>query len=262
MIITIYKVDENLRKKLFSMFENMDNTMILSYLQGHMGHAWVDDLENPTAVQVVVGDFLFYAGNPNTKGAEELLYNLPEDSLVIVNTDEWKKRIETIHKGSIEKFKRYAFKKNAKYLHCDHIQSFLKALPEGYELKKVDKTLAYDPSFQELSEDFISQFKSIDDYINRGTGYCILCDGQVVCGASSYSIYDDGIEIEIDTHPNHRRKGLATIAASALILDCLDRGIYPSWDAANLQSVNLAQKLGYVLDDAYDTYYIRNIRHI
>ena len=236
--------------------------MILSYLQGHMGHAWADDPEIPTVAQVVVGDFIFYAGNPNTKGAEELLYNIPEDSLVIVNTDKWKNRIETTYKGSIEKFQRYAFKKNAEYLHCDHIRSFLNELPKGYELKKVDKTLAYDTSFQELSEDFTSQFESIDDYINRGIGYCILNDGQVVCGASSYSIYEDGIEIEIDTHPNHRRKGLATIAASALILDCLDRGIYPSWDAANLQSVNLAQKLGYVLDNAYDTYYIRNIRNI
>lgn len=252
----IYKADINLRKQLFSMFKDMNDTMILSCLQGHMGTAWVDDTIKPTAVQILVGIFVFYAGNPHAKGANELLTNLPKDSLVIVNTDEWKNSIETIHKGSIEKFQRYAFKKNPEHLDCNYIRSFLSTLPEGYELKKVDVSLAHDPSFQELSEDFISQFDSIDDYIHKGTGFCILHNGQIVCGASSYSVYDNGIEIEIDTHPEHRRKGLATVAASALILNCLDRGKYPSWDAANLISAAFAQKLGYVLEEPYDTYYI------
>lgn len=111
-------------------------------------------------------------------------------------------------------------------------------------------------SLQNLSEDFTGQFNSIDDYVNRGLGFCILHQGKVVCGASSYSVYNGGIEVEIDTHPEHRRKGLATVAASALILCCLEKGIYPSWDAANLTSVALAEKLGYILDKPYDTYYI------
>ena len=31
------------------------------------------------------------------------------------------------------------------------------------------------------------------------------------------------------------------IVASAIILDCLDRGKYPSWDGANSESVELAK---------------------
>ncbi len=68
--------------------------------------------------------------------------------------------------------------------------------------------------------------------------------GEVVCGASSYSIYDSGIEIEVATNYNHRRKGLATIVSAALILDCLEKEIYPNWDAANTTSAKLAEKLG------------------
>ncbi len=252
----IYEMDINSRRKLFPMFKNMNDTMILSCLQGHMGTAWADDFENPTVAQISVGIFVFYAGDPNAKAAEELLYNLTENVLVIVNTDEWKNLIETIHEGRIEKFQRYAFKKNVKYLDRNHMQVFLSTISEGYELKKIDSSIVHEPSFHKLSEDFTSQFESLDDYINKGVGYCILHNGQVVCGASSYSVYDDGIEIEIDTHPDHRRKGLATVASSALILDCLDRGKYPNWDAANMDSVNLAQKLGYVLEEPYDTYYI------
>ena len=112
----IYELSNDLRKKLIPMFDGMDSTIILSCLQGHMGTALVDDLENPTVAQVTVGIFVFFAGNPNTKIAEELLYNLSEYSLAIVNTEEWKNRIETIHKGSIEKFQRYKFNKNPEHL--------------------------------------------------------------------------------------------------------------------------------------------------
>ncbi len=252
----IYKAGTNIREQLSSMFKNMSDTMILSYLQGYMGTAWVNDLINPTVAQIIVGVFVFYAGDPYAKGTEELLKNLPKDNIVIVENDEWKSRIETAYKGYIDKFQRYAFKKNPDYLDYNHIQSFLGKLPAEYELRKVDKALAYDPSLQEVSEDFTSQFNSIEDYINKGIGYCILRKEKIVCGASSYSVYDDGIEIEIDTHPDYRRKGLATVAAAALILDCLERGKYPSWDAANLVSVSLAQRFGYVMEEPYDAYHI------
>lgn len=252
----IYEADINVRKKLVPMFENMDSTIVLSCLQGHMGTAWVDNLENPKVAQVTVGIFVFYAGNPNTKEAEELLFNLPDYTLAIVNNDEWKLLIEKVHKGSTEKFQRYRFEKVPEHLDVSYIKNLLSTLPEGYELKKIDKTIVNEPSFHELSEDFISQFNSIEDFLDRGVGFAILIEGKAVCGATSYSIYDDGIEIEVATHPDHIRKGLATITASALILDCLNRGIYPSWDGANIESVKLAQKLGYIFKESYDTYFI------
>lgn len=118
------------------MFENMDSTIVLSCLQGHMGTAWVDNLENPKVAQVTVGIFVFYAGNPNTKEAEELLFNLPDYTLAIVNNDEWKLLIEKVHKGSTEKFQRYRFEKVPEHLDVSYIKNLLSTLPEGYELKK------------------------------------------------------------------------------------------------------------------------------
>ncbi|WP_255551618.1 GNAT family N-acetyltransferase [Sporosarcina sp. E16_8] len=147
----------------------------------------------------------------------------------------------------IEKFRRYRFEKNPEHLNRTHIQNLMSSIPVGFEIKKVDDEIANEPSFYELSEDFVSQFESIDDFIKRGVGYAILHEGKVVAVATSFSVYDSGIEIEIATHPEYRRKGLATIVASALILDCLDSGKYPSWDGANSESVELAKKLGYVL---------------
>lgn len=240
------------------MFQDFNNVVLLSYLQGHMGNAWVNDLENPKVAQITVGIFTFYAGDSNAKETEELLRNIPERILVIVNSDEWKKRLETFHERKIDKFLRYKFKRNAEMFNRLKLQSFITALPKGYELRKIDEHIANDPTLHNVSEDFTSQFRSIDDYVNRGTGYCILYNGEVVCGASSYSIYDDGIEIEVATDLDHRRKGLATVVSAALILDCLENGKYPNWDAANSTSAKLAEKLGYVFDKAYDTYFVNN----
>ncbi|MDD7004979.1 MAG: GNAT family N-acetyltransferase, partial [Clostridiales bacterium] len=40
------------------------------------------------------------------------------------------------------------------------------------------------------------------------------------------------------------------------ILECLDRGLYPSWDAQNLGSLSLAKKLGYEFSHEYPAYEI------
>ena len=66
--------------------------------------------------QVTVGIFTFYAGDPNTKETEELLRNIPERILVIVNSEEWKQRLETFHERKIDKFLRYKFKRNPEVL--------------------------------------------------------------------------------------------------------------------------------------------------
>lgn len=73
-------------------------------------------------------------------------------------------------------------------------------------------------------------------------------------GASSYTFYRDGIEVEIDTREDERRKGLALACGAKLILECLARKLYPSWDAHNSGSLALAEKLGYRFDKEYPTY--------
>ena len=82
----------------------------------------------------------------------------------------------------------------------------------------------------------------------------ILKDGRIVSGASSYTRYREGIEIEVDTVEEERRKHLATAVCAALILRCLREGLYASWDAQNLNSVRLSEKFGYVFDHEYTAY--------
>ena len=93
-----------------------------------------------------------------------------------------------------------------------------------------------------------------EQYLKIGRGMVIIKDGNIVAGASSYTRYNEGIEIEVDTVEAERRKHLATIVCSALILECLNEGLYPSWDAQNMNSVHLAEKLGYEFAHEYVAY--------
>ena len=88
------------------------------------------------------------------------------------------------------------------------------------------------------------QYADFAMYRKYGLGVIIMKDGEPVSGASSYSGYIGGIEIQIDTREDHRRKGLARICGAKLILECLKRGWYPSWDAQNMWSVALDRKAG------------------
>jgi len=120
----------------------------------------------------------------------------------------------------------------------------------------IDEALYHVTQSEKWSRDFCSQFSSFSDYHKNGLEFVVLHDNRPVCGASSYTYYSGGIEIEIGTVQAHRRKGLATACAAQLILECLGRQLYPSWDAADSESMALAEKLGYHLDSEYVTYKI------
>ncbi|WP_208560590.1 GNAT family N-acetyltransferase [Marinilactibacillus kalidii] len=252
----IKKVPEQKRRLVEPFFKQFDDTMIRTYLEGHMGEAWVDDLDQPTAAQITVSVFTFFSGDARSTAAEALLKNVPEDVLVIVETDEWKQELESVHAGHYEKYSRYRFEQSQVVLDPKHLKAIIDQLPSAYTLRKIDKAVIEMPSLHHLSPDFTGNFESAEDYLDRGIGYVVIHEDKVVSGASSFSIYDGGIEIEVGTDEGYRRQGLAAIVSAALIRDCLYQNRYPNWDAENIGSAKLAQSLGYSLKEPYDTYYV------
>ena len=104
--------------------------------------------------------------------------------------------------------------------------------------------------------DGVANYPDYEQYRQYGLGVVILKDDEIVSSCSSYSGFEKGIEIEVDTREDYRRKGLACVCAARLILECLDRGWFPSWDAQNKMSVGLSEKLGYHFDKEYTAYEI------
>lgn len=243
------------RKRIFYLFEGREDSLIWSCLQGYMGQAWADDNEYPESAQIIVGDFCFFAGRPN----ENLVKHIPvdfqsKDILMVPDNEAWEKMIVKVYGQKARGFARYAIKKEKDVFDRDYLTSLVKGLPAQYKLQKIDGEMYKKLLSSGWSRDFCSQFLSYERYQRLGFGFTVLFHDEPVSGASSYAVYDGGIEIEVDTKNGYRRRGLAQVCAARLILECLDRGLYPSWDAHNLQSVALAEKLGYHTDKPYVTY--------
>ncbi len=153
---------------------------------------------------------------------------------------------------------RYAIRKDTVF-NRERLEAIVASLPEGYELKRIDGELYEACLENEQFEDNVGNFASKEEFLELGRGFAILKDGEIVSVASSYTVYREGIEVEIDTEEEYRRQGLASVAGAALILSCLDDGLYPSWDAANPESVHLAEKLGYEFSHEYPTYWLEEV---
>ena len=235
--------------KVKELFKGWEETMLFSCIQKIMGKIYVTDLENPKSAFAFLGCFGFYAGKPDV----EIVSKKPEGFTIMVpQNKEWAQLIEECY-PSAKRVMRYAIKKDTIFDKIK-LQNEISKLPIGYEIHKLDADI-YDQCLKNpVMVDFVSAFESKEKYLQIGRGMVILKDGQIVSGASSYTRYKEGIEIEVDTIETERRKHLATIACSALILNCLEEDLYPSWDAQNMNSVRLAEKLGYEFDHEYVAY--------
>ena len=85
-------------------------------------------------------------------------------------------------------------------------------------------------------------------FLAHGGGVVLERAGEV--GAIAFVSYrwDEQVEIGIETHPDHRRRGLARGAAATMIRTVLASGATPVWSCRedNTGSMRLAQSLGFV----------------
>ena len=238
--------------KVESLFAGWQETLISSCIQKVMGKVYVTDSDNPASAFAYVGCFGFFAGKPD----RELVENKPEGfSILVPQNESWAALIEDVYPDA-KRVTRYAIKKDTRF-DTVALQKNISLLPKGYEIRNIDSVL-YDECLKSpVTRDFVSSFADKKQYLDIGRGVVILKGDRIVSGASSFSRYNEGIEIEVDTVEAERRNHLATIVCSALILRCLKEGLYPSWDAQNMNSVRLAEKLGYEFDHEYTAYEVK-----
>ena len=216
--------------------------------------AFVTDPDAPRSALLYSSfDGIFLAGEPDRELVE---YSELGDNEVHPQNEAWEKLIKECWPEAVPTT-RYAIRR-CKDFDREKLQSFVDALPDGYEIRRIDSGI-YDLILSADDDDLeylIGDFETKEAFLEKGRGFVVLKDGSVVAGASSEYCYRHGIEVEIDTVRSERHKGLATAVGAKLILSCMDDGLEPVWDAANLISVHLAEKLGYRFDHEYVYYWI------
>lgn len=233
------------------LFDGWEKVMLRACLEGTQGRVYTCGETPPASAAAAIGDFLFLAGEPR----EELAGLRPagKSFLILVPRHEgWEDCIRRRYKTAARRVTRHAMALPPSF---DRARLARAAeLPPGYTLRWMDEPLYRWCRGQDWCRDWVAQYPDYAAWQAGGLGAVILREGIPVSGASSYAHCQGGIEIQIDTRPDFRRRGLARACGARLISECLSRGLIPGWDAQNEASAALAEQLGYRYDHPYPAY--------
>ena len=246
---------------------------IRSLLAGNSsGRIFVDQIPNPTWALAFSVEGVLLTGDPQdarvrsslkTFIAEEILSGKlfgDDDELITITVDpsEWSEHLrEVISDREPVPITRQ------NYVCRELSYDWRKHLPDGY-------TVYVSPSSQ-LSNGQFSVHPGVLDWIDRQEEWgqetiradhdlqaaAIVKDNEIVCWSGVDCIHDDWLDCGIYTAPDHRKKGLAAAAVSALIEWAFSHGFHRiGWhcDDINHASIHTALKVGFKLEQEYIYY--------
>lgn len=251
----IEKAEEEERTLLAPLFalHRHDRVLIDSVLERHFGNAWADSVSEPTVARLDSGAFTLLGGDPGAAAAQALLAVAPI-YYVTPETDGWRWALRKAFGEGITALPFTPFSWQS--LDTAHLAELARRVPPGFELKRVDAAVAERLPGDMGNDYFLECFHSIEDFLERGAGFCAVHGGRIVSAASSAAASSYGIDIDIATVAEYRRRGLGTAVGARLVLHCLQNGLEPHWLAANADSERLAARLGFIPGEPYETFEI------
>ncbi len=251
---TLKKADsDNLDEIKKKFFKEIKFSMAHTALDGFMGEVYVDDIQNPTFSLINAGRYSFIDGDCHSEFARFALLKLDLYYNSIIANTEWYKLIEEVFENRFEINYRYSLKKDTIF-DLNKLEKFSKDIPDGFEIKKIDAEIL---NTIKNTDSYVCNIGMSDNYEENGLGYVAYKDEKIVGVCTSNFVYKNSLEINLKVDEKYRRMGLATCLAANLIIDINKKNMYPSWDAANLNSLELAKKLGYEFDSKYEVYRIK-----
>ncbi len=214
-----------------------------------MGRAYVDDPARPAAWRITIGPFWYFAGDAGSPGGRALLAEFPAYNLLMPSPPEWTDAAREHFGDKLVAFPRYSF--SADDLSEAHLSHVLDNSPHRERVRRVDAELLARPDNYVAIDDFDSPA----DFLERGIAYTLMEDDKLTGAVYSSLVCNRGIEVSLFVDKPYRRRGIATAIAAALLLECVQRGMRPNWDAANLESCTIAERLGYTHIGSYDSFY-------
>lgn len=256
---------------LSSFFKHTYDSCPEAFLQGVMGRGFTDSLSHPSYGIIQIGDFCFLDGNKEASSDRNILSALNKifhnpDMIFIPLSKSWNRQFDTT--SAYYRETRYALNKpDIRHFDKNLLISYISQTTydanytkttstNDFIIQPIDEKYYHAVQNHTWSKDFTSNYPDYSTFKRLGFGFLAIerTTGIIAAGASSFSSSHNSIEIEIATNPDYRKRGLATAVSARMVLECIERGKYPSWDAANLISVTIAEKLGYRFQEEYICY--------
>jgi hypothetical protein len=256
---TLHLIDANMNSKLAPLFANHQRVDlgIPSILEGQSGKqisVMVNDLETPEVVLLRYGIFGILTGNADHPDAEKLLRSISLPCAIQPSPEPWNRLLQKTYAGNIHEIERFSFSHH--HIDIDHLKDIISKHEHSNAVIKIDLETARSMENDAWNKYHLVNYNSSEDFVKSGFGNAIKLNGLVASACSAALRCSEGIELNIITLPAFRNKGLALIVAAHTMLQTLENGLIPHWDAANQSSVRLAMRLGYKPAGSYFTHYI------
>ncbi len=240
-----------------------DHLAIRSVLAGASpeGRVWADDAVRPSVGLVRVGHRLYLAGDPASEEAPwgvlaafEQFTVLPAEHSLLLHYGPiaWEPLLSR-HLASLEPLRpaRQYYEWRAAEPLTD-----LGPLAEGYAARAVDADLLAHTTLgrrDELVEELCSERASVDEFLARSFGLCLLCQDSVAGWCLSEYNLGERCEVGIATLDEHQRRGLGAWLARTFLHQTYERGVrrvgWHCW-ADNVASGRTALRAGLTLAGA------------
>ena len=200
-----------------------------------------------------IGNFLYLAGELNSRFWEDFIRQYCLDYKIIISEDtKWQDFLR--RQVGLISFTRYSFKDKANF-QVEFLNDLVSQLEKGYNIVPIDNHIYDCFSEEEWSQDLQGDFESYQNFtLKGGFGFVIVKNKELIAGISSGLVYQGAVEVEVATRPNEQGNGFAKKLGAAMILESLNRDMFPLWDAHNVASKKVAEFLGYELVGPYEAF--------
>lgn len=200
-----------------------------------------------------IGNFLYLAGELNSRFWEDFIRQYGLDYKIIISEDtKWQDFLR--RQVGLISFTRYSFKDKANF-QVEFLNDLVSQLEKGYNIVPIDNHIYDCFSEEEWSQDLQGDFESYQNFtLKGGFGFVIVKNKELIAGISSGLVYQGAVEVEVATRPNEQGNGFAKKLGAAMILESLNRDMFPLWDAHNEASKKVAEFLGYELVEPYEAF--------
>lgn len=227
------------------LFKTWKKYMVLYGLKSQIGTVYRNG--DRTTIFYDIGNFLYLAGELDSRFWEDFVRQYGLDYKIIISEDtKWQ---DFLHRQvGLISFTRYSFKDKANF-QVEFLNDLVTQLEEDYNLVPIDNRIYNCLSDEEWSQDLQGDFA-----LKGGFGFVILKNNEVIAGISSGLVYREAVEVEVATRPDKQGNGFAKKLGAAMILESLNRDMFPLWDAHNEASKKVAEFLGYELVEPYEAF--------
>ncbi len=257
----IHKLETTEYEKAWPLFRAMDHHLATQALLAGIlpGAVYVDDPSAPRTALAQVGYRFFlvgFEGNDEfNQGLRRLfLETIYPQALDVGRTafvlyyapDRWEGEIERILEGKhpMQDVRHY-------YVFKELQHDWRTRVPDGFAVRPVDRALLEGErlgNLEALVEEVLSEGASVEHYLTHRFGFCVASRDEIVGWCLSENNWGDRCEVGIATSEAYRRRGIATVTASALIEHALAQGVTAvGWHcyASNEESIATARSVGF-----------------